>query len=321
MLKRKLCEAVFTWELRCEGPLLIADGRYEKPASQTNKHYPDKMFISMADMEKEVLRSVRANSAKAPESLPFYVPGTSLRGPFRGQAERIIRSLLPEDAKSGMTACDPFEQDSENKPDTLSCSKRLEQVPVRKYWAACPACKLFGCAGLASRIVFEDSKIQSYHSAYRDMIGIDRFTGGVYSSANMRFHVLEDATFSTKVMVTNFELWQLGLIAYVFQDFADELVPVGFGKTKGFGRVQGRVSEIILTYPVGKADGKIEHLGTLAATEQEHYDFDPAPAPPCGLEKQPNIGLSLYETFKVQDLDAFWVTVAPAFNTFLQARV
>jgi hypothetical protein len=31
MLKRKLCEARFEWKLTCKGPLLIADGRYEKP--------------------------------------------------------------------------------------------------------------------------------------------------------------------------------------------------------------------------------------------------------------------------------------------------
>ena len=30
MLKRRLCEARFTWRLSCEGPLLIADGRYER---------------------------------------------------------------------------------------------------------------------------------------------------------------------------------------------------------------------------------------------------------------------------------------------------
>ena len=36
MLKRKLCEAVFEWELSCDGPLLIADGRYQAPKNDKN---------------------------------------------------------------------------------------------------------------------------------------------------------------------------------------------------------------------------------------------------------------------------------------------
>lgn len=324
MLKRKLCEAVFDWRLECKGPLLIADGRYEKPPSKDDNHYPDKIFISQADMSGKVLPQLKANPAKAPEGLPFYIPGTSLRGPFRSQAERIIRSLLPEDARSGKTACDPFEQDKQNRSDTLSCSKRLEGEPV-KYRAACPACKLFGCAGLASRIIFEDAHISHYRSVYRDMIGIDRFTGGVYTGgesgggANMRFHVLEDTVAATKIIATNFELWQLGLLAYVFRDFAEGLVPVGFGKTKGFGRVRATVKEITLTYPKDKAVGKIEHLGTLAAGESEHYDFYPSPAPDVALTKQSN-RFGLYETYRISDLDGFWATVAPVFNQFLEDR-
>lgn len=97
MLKRKLCEARFKWKLTCEGPLLIPDGRYDQkrdmPALADGK-YPDQIFISRTPHEQVIqeLRQFLPNKL----SWDFYVPGTSLRGPFRAQTERIIRSLLPE---------------------------------------------------------------------------------------------------------------------------------------------------------------------------------------------------------------------------------
>jgi CRISPR/Cas system CSM-associated protein Csm3 (group 7 of RAMP superfamily) len=335
VLKRKLCEATFQWKLTCDGPLLIADGRYDhdKLPKEEKGKYPHKVFISHATDAKAIESAVKNKTAET-LGLPFYVPGTSLRGPFRAQAERIIRSLLPENAIPPLTACDPF-QDDEKKSYPLSCSKRLNQTeaPV-PYAAVCPACKLFGCTGTASRIYFTDADIERCFSVYRDMIGIDRFTGGVFQGekgekgekksggANMRFHALENTGFTTTVTVTNFELWQLGLLAYVFRDFQEGLVPIGFGKTKGFGLVKGIVEKITLTYPIGKASSKIQHLGSLASeTERQCYGLDAATATNCdGLQPESTGGLSLYETFSATNKDAFWAAVAPAFNSFIEAR-
>lgn len=336
MLKRKLCEATFTWKLVCAGPLLIADGRYDQkrdmPQNDKGK-YPDKVFISRNPKEQVHERLISQPADKL--NLAFYVPGTSLRGPFRAQAERIVRSLLPEKAEPPKTACDPFQDGQENpskdeeRPTLLSCSKRLEagksQWPS-VYAGACPACKLFGCTGTASRIQFTDANLaQGHRSVYRDMIGIDRFTGGVSSGANMRFHALEDTTFTTTLTVMNFELWQLGLLAYVFRDFQEGLVPIGFGKTKGFGLVKGTVEKIALTYPAGKAGGKIQHLGSLAfENERQGYDLytakGPDQPPGCNMTKEESRGITLYETFSVTDLSGFWAAAASVFNLFTEAK-
>jgi len=334
MLRRKLCEAVFTWELTCEGPLLIADGRYlQKEVTQafdTNPDekkkrkgwYPDKFFINKTD-RREMIEGIRTAGRTPPGGAwNYYVPGSSIRGPFRSTAERIIRTLMPEDAQAHLTACDPFEQ--EDGHQTLSCSKRLEKDTTEKsaYAVACPACKLFGCAGLASRINFTDAAIaHTCKSVYRDMIGIDRFTGGVYSGAggaNMRFHALENTSFTSMVTLVNFELWQLGLLAYVFRDFEEGLVPIGYGKTKGFGHVKGSVSKIKLTYPVNPS--RVEHLGSLISspTEREHYGinmFEPGAFNRFSPESN---GLSLFHSVIVSDLQQFWETVAPSFNSFIE---
>ena len=61
MLKRLLCEAVMTWELSCQGPLLIADGRFDdkmrdhvknkfRRADEKNR-CPDQVFISHANLQ------------------------------------------------------------------------------------------------------------------------------------------------------------------------------------------------------------------------------------------------------------------------------
>jgi len=324
MLKRRLCEAVIEWKLTCEGPLLIADGRYDQDRLPGEKgKYPNKVFISRATPET-IHNNIRDRTAEA-LNLSFYVPGTSLRGPFRSQAERIIRSLLPEHAAPSHTACNPFDMDDEN---ILSCSKRFDKkAPQVPYAEACPACKLFGCTGTASRIQFTDADIKDpapgskVRSVYRDMIGIDRFTGGVYPGANMRFHALENTAFTTTVTVTNFELWQLGLLAYVLRDFEMGLVSIGFGKAKGFGLVKGEIRQIVLSYLAGKANGRIQHLGSLATSEERQlYGLHVAEPPTCALSKMTPDSLSLYETFKVENRDAFWADVASAFNAFIKVQ-
>ncbi|MBC2695472.1 MAG: hypothetical protein HF982_09415 [Desulfobacteraceae bacterium] len=319
MLKRRLCEATFQWKLTCKGPLLIRDERYaDCKKGSKEEGFPDCLFMS--HLSKKELETIAKNCNNKPPKMPFYVPGTSIRGPFRALAERIIRSLLPKDTLPHLTACNPFEQKDKKNP---GCSKRLEKGENNgsKYAAACSACKLFGCAGLASRICFTDADIDrgSYESVYRDMIGIDRFTGGVFKGANMRYHVLENTTFTTTVTVVNFELWQLGLLAYVFRDFEKGLVPIGYGKTKGFGQVKGNITEITLTYPA--IPTHIEHMGSLmsSATERDYYGINICEAPSFDhFEAKGNEGLSLYQSVTATDKAVFWNKVAPSFNEYVK---
>lgn len=321
MLKRKLCEATFQWELKCEGPLLIRDGRYTAKG-QKAEGFPDCLFISHLGFTE--FEKIAERCGNKPPDLPFYVPGTSIRGPFRALAERIIRSLAPEDAPLPFTACDPFEQ---NDVKSWGCSTRLEKAGEHKskYALACPACKIFGCAGLASRTRFTDADIESYRSVYRDMIGIDRFTGGVYTGgaegsggANMRFHVLEDTTFTTTINITNFELWQLGLLAYVFRDFQIGMASIGYGKTKGFGQVKGKIKRITVAYPT--ATGHIEHMGSLmgSANERSYYGVAVCDAPEFAHFSSIKEPFLLYQMFEVNDTSAFFETVAPFFNRYIE---
>lgn len=329
MLKRRLCEARFTWRLSCEGPLLIADGRYEKKRTDdkdSKGKLPDKVFISHTPQKKVEESVERAGSAEDLRSLAFYVPGTSLRGPVRAQAERILRTVIPGGPPT--TACDPFEQDA---VPARSCSKRLaEEHAAVPYAVVCPACRLFGCTGTASRIQISDADVdKSARSVYRDMIGIDRFTGGVYQGeiteegkkkggANMRFHALEGASFETTLTITNFELWQLGLLAFVFRDFKDGLVSIGFGKTKGFGQIKGKIQHIEVVYPKGRQQGKLQDLYSLASeSEREQYGLHPHEAPEMEMTAPESARLEFFETFKV-DVEKLWAPAAGAFMALVE---
>lgn len=327
MLKRRLCEATFEWKFRCKGPLLVADGRWEEerdrrnPDSALSKQLPDKLFQNR--QSASAMWDVVAVRKRPPESLglSYFVPGTSLRGPLRAQCERILRSVLPAEVRPPATACDPFETEDDA---TKSCSKRLDERSVDPpYAAACPCCKLFGCTATASRIELGDADIghpegDRFHSVYRDMIGIDRFTGGVHSGANMRFHALENTAFTTTVTARNFELWQLGLLAFALRDFEEGRVSIGFGKTKGFGKVEATVARVVLTYPRGRAMGRVEHLGSLAGSEEVgRYALRSDEPPECPLKDVPSQGIDLYSRFEVQDLPTFWAGAAGAFTAYL----
>jgi CRISPR/Cas system CSM-associated protein Csm3 (group 7 of RAMP superfamily) len=296
--------------------LLVRDGRYS-PHGSAKDGFPQCLFISRrSNTDINILPN-------QPPKLPYYVPGTSIRGPFRAHAERIIRTLCAETAFPPFTACDPFQEKRESGP-LYSCSKQLEAVDESRpqYARVCIACRIFGCAGLASRILFTDGDIKDgYASVYRDMIGIDRFTGGVSANANMKLHVLENTKFETVITITNFELWHLGLMAYVFQDFKDGLVPIGFGKTKGFGQVTGKVVKIGLTY--NQESNCIEHLGSLMAEKEcIYYDVNQIPSKEFeGLESPGDSSLSWYHrrTVKQDKIDAFFETVAIFFNEKIKA--
>ena len=265
MLKKIINECRFTLTLETKGPFLIRDGRYEKEKGR--KDEPDNIPIRRGKFpnKREALQ----------DNQDYYIPGTSLRGVIRSHAEKIVRTIIEDE--NVPLCCDPFDDDEESTK--VSCSKRMEdkegkrRLSIPPYASACVICKLFGCTSISSRIQIHDSIIKSAGDVVdRDGIGIDRFTGGVSTGANFMNQVLEGYTFQSEITIRNFELWQLGLLAYVFRDFEQELVTVGFGKTKGFGRMKGEIGEVELTY-CRDNQNQLKGIAELCSDEAETYDL------------------------------------------------
>ena len=293
MLKKIINECRFTLTLETKGPFIIRDGRYEKKKKYDEGasnipicwgKLPDNINADM----KEAVKFVKDHC---------YVPGTSLRGVIRSHAEKIVRSIKDE---NNPLCCDPFDR---NTPSKISCSARMDKPPVtppsERYKKICLICRLFGCTGIASRIQIHDSPSpKNGEVIMRDGIGIDRFTGGVTSSseegkepsgANFRNMVLQGYTFQNEISIRNFEIWQLGLLAYVLRDLENELIPLGFGKSKGFGRVKGTINKVDLTYYKNN-DNQLKGISELCEpNEIKAYDLISIPTDSVPLEEPLNV--------------------------------
>lgn len=256
MLKRLLNECVLKLELRVDGRLLSKDA---EPKAGDNGQEAHAVTTCLADGTDSV-----------------YLPGASLKGVLRSQAERIARTLNKNEAGS----CDPFAIFSNNKeidpPHDVSCSERLQLInkdrqrraktdatvtmlPIpQRYKDVCPICRLFGHTHWGRRLRVTDfypavqpTKITMTH------IGIDRVGGGVSqeykgrenygSGRTFAVEYLYQASFEGQLILENFELWQIGLLGFLYQDMVDGMVHIGYRQTTGIGRIVPTIKELQFT--------------------------------------------------------------------------
>lgn len=242
MLKQMLNEARFTFFIKATGPILIKEGEND---NEKQEKQPG---------EGQLMKFVQDANKK-----PF-IPGSSIKGVWRSWCEKMARTISDDMP----LACDPF---NDNDQNNQSCSRRLENLKTARklettayiYAESCPICKLFGNTSLASRIKISDAyPLDAVNTKVRDGIGIDRFTGGTSHGAKFQYEYIIGNTFKADIQIRNFELWQLGLLGYLFKDFNEELVPIGFGKTRGLGKVKGTLGEANLIF-YGLNRSKIEN--------------------------------------------------------------
>jgi CRISPR/Cas system CSM-associated protein Csm3 (group 7 of RAMP superfamily) len=199
------------------------------------------------------------------------LPGSSLRGGLRSQAERIARTLTTQTASKSSDprqhflnhcpACNPLTSRSVDpvascnslikaKLSEMSKTERddLEQVGAENH--LCLACQLFGSTWNGSRLRVEDAPFVGEKVTYKvlDFLAIDRFTGGGRDSAKFDAVVLWKPRFGVRMFLENPEPWELGWLALVLRDLNDGLATVGFGAAKGFG--QCTIEEPMLTFGV-----------------------------------------------------------------------
>jgi len=191
------------------------------------------------------------------------LPGSALRGALRAQAERIARTITtldvarekPADDAAAREfgrrcpACDPLV--GAEGPLT-SCSTLLEAMEGTKKRRViaealadqhlCLACRLFGSSWLGSRLRVQDGiylpppEEEAEHARKaQDFLAIDRFTGGGRDGAKFDAVVLWQPRFQVRLLLENPQPWELGWLALVLRDLHGGLLPVGFGKSKGFG--------------------------------------------------------------------------------------
>jgi len=176
-----------------------------------------------------------------------YVPGSSLKGLFRSQAEPLLRLRNPRiEPCSGLaknTCMDIRKVDSETSLHTAiqkmmkgGNSKGAMELFFRN---ACLLCKIFGAPSYSGRISFSDAyPLGELHYGVRTGIAIDRRTGAVYRGQLYQVEYVEPgARFNFAIRFRNLPNYSVGLLAKLVRMLRDGEVRVGGFKTRGFGFV------------------------------------------------------------------------------------
>jgi CRISPR/Cas system CSM-associated protein Csm3 (group 7 of RAMP superfamily) len=208
----------------------------------------DTVLSTLSGFDHAPLLEVMLNKESA-----AIVPGSSLRGVLRSQAERIARTLTTFETNSAeefgrkCPACDPLQRpnktEAQNRP-LASCDSLLKNVLTdpadeTKDEHLCLACLLFGSTRRGSRFIVEDAFSQEKLSnKVLDFLAIDRFTGGGKDGAKFDAVALWRPAFSVHLHLENPADWELGWLLLTLRDVADGLVPIGFGGAKGFGQAE-----------------------------------------------------------------------------------
>ncbi len=242
------------------GPLLVKAG-----GISANPSLPDMQFV----------RTYRADAGET-----VYIPGSSLKGVVRGFVEKALRTL--DDQNTWRWACPTFPDEQE------SCAKRLEKEEnsAKVYRQSCGACRIFGHTRLRGRAAFTDLfPAADVTTEIRYGVAISRLTHAV-AHGPFEMEVAVAGSFEGHLVLENYEIWQLGLLASALEAMNQGLVKVGFGKNRGFGEVDVKVKEVRVDEVASTADATT--LRGLAAfvngDEEEAYGL----APPKNLQELPD---------------------------------
>lgn len=257
-----------------------------------------------------------------------FIPGSSLKGVMRSHAEKICRSLRDEPVPVCLPYLEPDEE-SEGEANQASCGLRMRKIFENDkkrpspdiYRISCAACRLFGSHYFIGRYAVGDGYITEKCRKgkgplleVRDGVAIDRLTGGTAGGAKFDLQVLTRGDFEAQIEVRNFERWQLGMLALILRDMQDELIHIGFGKSRGLGRIRAKIDSFEISY-YGKEQNSLVGLYALCS-EKERASY--------GLVSETNGNMALENPEKSglryrYDITHSWKDLLePAVNDFIQ---
>jgi len=208
------------------------------------------LALENEDASLIVSSGVEGFSANADQTLMkdkddrFFIPGSSIKGPLRAQAERIVRHLKAN------FVCDPTDPDNSCSAGIKEVKKNNKKVTKEEIEEnSCPICRIFGNGYLASKIFFADvyDKTEQITQIIEN-VAIDRFTGGGLDGAKFNTEVTTAVNLKGKIILKDVEKWEAGLIAFVMRDWIMGDIRIGFGKMKGYGRCKVDLEKITLCW-------------------------------------------------------------------------
>ncbi len=213
-------EACINITLRFEDPFLVNDP-------------------SQCKEDKSGEDSIAHTFLKNEKGCPF-LPASSFRGPFRAQAERILRTLSSNYTKSACLqgregACSEFTLKNESE----SKENRIPEAVQHAKNTLCMACQLFGTTGWHSPLRCSDftSVDTDILPIRQEMVAIDRFTGGAAGSRKFNVVSVDNLTLKGSIYLNLNKVRpaHLGLLILVLRDLQEGDIAFGFGTHRGFG--------------------------------------------------------------------------------------
>lgn len=269
MLKKMINNALIDIDIIPIDPLLIKSGQ-----------------ATVGGVDMSFVRTYKYGEKEEP-----YIPGSSLKGMIRSYGEKICRSLRD----TPVPVCLPYVipgKEIQGENHQASCGLCLDKYKKKYkqdtlpsstiYSLSCPICRMFGSHEFIGRCAASDAYLTETFKAsgahaleIRNGVAIDRFTGGAAPNALYDLEVLTRGEFSTSIEIRNFERWQLGLLGLIFRDMEQGLIRIGFGKSRGLGRFEAKITQFKLTSyntPFKLFTGL---AGACTKDECKAYDFFP----------------------------------------------
>ena len=181
----------------------------------------------------------KAKGGTEPNAEPYLdalgrvvLPASAFRGVFRAQAERILRTLAPDETTALAWAPDPTEKSIEDtSSQSISALSLIAKVFGATGWKSPVELSDFTCATASPPPVFN-----------HELVAIDRFTGGAKKGAKFKFRVAWRPVFTGTITLrrdrwraVGVDDWACGLCALALRDLREGDLVFGLGSGKGYG--------------------------------------------------------------------------------------
>ncbi|MCS7289882.1 MAG: RAMP superfamily CRISPR-associated protein [Roseiflexus sp.] len=350
MHKATFLQGTLRLTIRPDGPILIKAGE----TGGGDPTLPDMQFVRTKYAVSDGSGSPYAAGA-------IYLPGPSLKGVIRAHCERICRTLdgeklqkerrerrqkfddddkIPEEARHIPLADNPLGDGTRYKglDDMRYNSGRAVEALRDKlkstaavYRLSSFVAQLFGSTALAGRVRFADAYGKHVVTEERNGVAIDRVYGSV-AVGPFNYETVVSGEFPTRIDFKNVTLAQLGLLGLALRDLAEGRVALGFGKSRGLGRVTASFESLDILYPTCVLEGNAlrligsnvrlpaGHLGGVGAfggDAYRAYDFpqeDTAPLPDgLRFQAEETMGVRL-RAEGADQVKAIWKACMPAWK-------
>lgn len=349
MHKATFLQGTLRLTIRPDGPILIKAGE----TGSGDPTLPDMQFVRTKYAVSDGSGSQRMVGA-------IYLPGPSLKGVIRAHCERICRTLDGEELQQQRQDRRRQFDEAENVPvesrripladNPLGDGTRYREFNDMRYNSgrAIEALRdristaavyrlssfvsqLFGSTALAGRVRFADAYGNNVVVEERNGVAIDRVYGSV-AVGPFNYETVVGGEFPTRIDFKNVTLAQLGLLGLALRDLAEGRIALGFGKSRGLGRVTASFDHLEIRYPtcilkdgalhlVGRSMslpvGHFGGVGAFGGDAYRAYDFpsdDIAPLPKdLSFEAEEVMGVQL-RAEGADQVKAFWRACMPAWK-------